>query len=118
MSLISRVWGLQCSWSWQRAEKLWGLGNAWSRLSQHPPRSGEGLVSAPLGAPCTERGCRDTCTGRGAQGGTAVAGAGTAPATSPCRVRYKLNQTLPERKKSGNMRRKFYGRKDVDPNPP
>lgn len=63
MSLISRVWGSECSRSWQAAEKLWRLGSAWSRLSQHPARAGRELASAPLGAPCTKRGSREIYTG-------------------------------------------------------
>lgn len=88
MSLISRVWGLECSWSWQRAEKLWRLGNAWSRLSQHPPRSGGSQHLHPW-LPLVLR--ETFFLGR------------MLPATSPCRLQHKLNQILTERIKSGNM---------------
>lgn len=109
MSLISRVWGLECSWGWQGAEKLWRLGNARSRLSQQPPSSGGSWHLRPW-VPLAHR-------GHSAQCGTAVAVAGMAPDPSPCRLQHGLNQILSERIKSGNTRCKFYGRKDMDPNP-
>lgn len=85
------------------------------------PGSGGVSICTP-GCPLHREGGRGGVHGgRGGWGGIAAAIAGAAPATPPHELRHltrdKLNQTLPERIKSGNPGGKLHGNRDMDPNP-